>query len=228
MGHPSWLYYLFALAMLLVAAYNLSLLFLSIRPADPAGRDVDVAHVFMGVAMAGMFVSGWAFGPTWFWLASFFVLMVWFITRTALSLQRFGLHVPHEGIHALMAFAMMLMYWFPAGAAHEAMGMAMSSSRATLDPGLGLLVTFLLLGSAIFTLASPHKGASHHGTHRVQARPIVSAGASDGDGALGAVRTVAAEVRPSGRAAVLQTPQLEDISHVVMCIGMGFMLVLML
>jgi hypothetical protein len=228
MGHPSWLYYLFALAMLLVAAYNLSLLVLSIRPPDPAGRDVDVAHVFMGVAMAGMFVPGWAFWPDWFWLASFFILMVWFITRTALSVERFGLHVPHEGIHALMAFSMLLMYWFPVSAAGGAMSMSMSSSHAMLDPGIGLLVIVLLLGSAIFTLASPNKGASHHGTHRGHQRPVAYVDAPDGAASEGTAAVALAEEAPTGLATVLERPQLEDISHVVMCVGMAFMLVLML
>jgi hypothetical protein len=228
MGHPAGLYYLFALAMLLVAAYNLSLLVLSIRPDDPAGRDVDIAHVFMGVAMAGMFVTDWAFWPNWFWVASFFILMVWFVTRTALSIQRFGLHVPHEGIHALMAFAMLLMYWYPVSAANGAMSMAMSSSHAMLDPGIGLLVVFLLLGSAIFTLASPNKGASHHGTHRVHQRPVAYESGPDGHDGEGATRVVVAEAPPTGLAVVLQKPQLEDLSHVIMCVGMAFMLVLML
>ena len=99
MGPPSWLYYLFAVAMFAVAAYAAILLLLSMRFNDPAGRDVDVGHVFMGVAMGGMFVTRWAFWPSWFWEIAFFVLMTWFVTRSAQSIQRFGLHVPHEGIH---------------------------------------------------------------------------------------------------------------------------------
>lgn len=225
MGTPSWLYYLLALAMLAVAAYNLGLLVLSLRLNDPAGRDIDVAHIFMGVAMAGMFITGWAFWPSWFWEATFFALMVWFIARSALSLQRFGLHIPHESIHATMSFAMLMMYLYPMGSTPGSMSMSMSSSTShgILDPGLGLLLATVFLGSAIFTLASPHKGASHHGTHRPA--PVLATVGAPSDGTEGAA--VAHPTR-RGAALTLASPRLEDLSHVVMCLGMAFMLILML
>ena len=50
--------------MLAVAAYGLMLLArCPSQFAGAAGWDVDIAHLFMGVSMAGMFVTGWAFGP---------------------------------------------------------------------------------------------------------------------------------------------------------------------
>ncbi|MBV8461798.1 MAG: DUF5134 domain-containing protein, partial [Acidimicrobiales bacterium] len=128
MGTPSWLYYLFAVAMLVVAAYGACLLAVSFRLHDPVGRDIDVAHLFMGVAMAGMFVAHWAFWPNAFWELVFFLLMIWFIFRSIQSIQRFGLHVPHHGIHAAMSFAMLMMYWFPMSSSPTGMSMAMSSS----------------------------------------------------------------------------------------------------
>lgn len=228
MGTPPWLYYVFAVAMLSVAAYNASLFVLCLRARDPAGRDVDIAHIFMGVAMAGMFVSRWSFWPSWFWEIAFSVLLVWFVVRSALSIQRFGLHVPHQAIHAAMSLAMLLMYWYPMGSsASSAMSMsASSSSHGILDPGIGLIVAFAFFGSAIFTLASPNKGASHHGTHRAL-RSLVYAGAAAGARARDGAAEVQAEV-PGAAVAVLAAPRLEDLSHVVMCVGMGFMLVLML
>jgi hypothetical protein len=229
MGHPAWLYYLFAIAMLSDAGYNSYLLMLSLKLNDPSGRDVDVGHIFMGVAMAGMFVARWAFWANWFWELAFFALMVWFIARTALSVQRFGLHVPHEGIHAVMSFAMLTMYWYPpaaSGAASTSMSMS-SSSHGILDPGLSLLLAFTLFGSAIFTLASPNKGASHHGTHRVASTlSYVNATGTaspppDGTGE-------SSDEALTGLAAALTAPRLEDLSHIVMCLGMGFLLILML
>lgn len=226
MGSPSWLYYLFALAMLAVAAYNLSLFVMSLRLRDPAGRDVDVAHFSMGVAMAGMFVTHWAFWSRSFWEALFFVLMVWFVARSAQSVQRFGLHIPHEAVHAAMSLAMLLMYLYPASMSRSMPMSISSSAHGILDPGIGLILVLVFLGSAVFTLASPHKGASHHGTHvAVRARVYATANNRAGGGLSDTDGTV--HQAPPGVAATLVSPRVEDLSHVVMCLGMAFMLVLM-
>ena len=164
---PSWLYYFFAVAMLAVAAYGLVLLAVSFAVRRAAGWDVDVAHIFMGVAMAGMFVADWAFGLNAIWELIFTVLLVWFLVQSVQSLIAFGVHLTHYLIHAAMSFAMLLMYMVPAGARTGTMSMSMSSSSSSgrIDPGLSLLLAFAFLASAVFTLASPNKGASHHGRH---------------------------------------------------------------
>ena len=107
--------------------------------------------------------------------------MIWFIARSIQSVQEFGVHLPHYAIHALMSFAMLLMFAFPGGTSGgSAPAMGMSVPRgARLDPGLALLLAFAFFASAIFTLASPSKGAAHHGTH-VPEYALV--GAVDGDG----------------------------------------------
>ena len=219
---PSWLYYLFAVAMLAVAAYCLVLLAVSIAGRRTAGWDVDIAHIFMGVAMAGMFVADWAFGPSAIWELIFTALLVWFLVQSVQSVIAFGIHLTHYLIHAVMSFAMLLMYVFPAGANSEAMSMSTAaSSSARIDPGLSLLLAFVLLASAVFTLASPKKGASHHGTH-VRAYAMSGAG--------GAVGASSGQSPPTARGVVrlITAPWLEDASHVVMSVGMGFMLILMI
>jgi hypothetical protein len=225
MGTPSWLYYLFGVLMLAVAGYGSALLLVSVPTRQVSGRDVDIAHIFMGVSMAGMFVAHWAFGPSGFWELVFAILLVWFLVRSLQSIQRFGLHLPHEGIHAAMSFAMLLMYWYPMGSAPGSsmeMAMSASSSATKLDPGLGLLLAMMFFASAIFTLASPVKGASHHGRHSPALAVSGVRGAGEADSAGGEARSI-------GRAETLvATPWLEDASHVVMCVGMGFMLILML
>jgi hypothetical protein len=222
---PSWLYYLFAVAMLAVAAYGLVLLAVSVATRRTGGRDVDIAHIFMGVSMAGMFVADWAFGPSAIWELIFTVLLVWFVVQSIQSVIAFGIHLTHYLIHAAMSFAMLLMYMFPAAARSGAMSMSMSmaSSRARIDPGLSLLLAFVFFASVIFTLASPNKGASHHGTH---ARAYAMSGAAGGT-----VEAPGGQAVPStGRGAVrlITDPRLEDASHVVMAVGMGFMLILMI
>ena len=164
---PSWLYHLFGVLVLLVAAYGVVLLLFSFADRRFSGWDVDVSHAFMGVSMAGMFVSRWAFGPSTMWELIFAALMIWFSVRSIQSILQWGVHLTHFLIHAVMNFAMLLMYWFPmqTGRGTSMAGMSMSSSGSTLDPGLAFILVSILCASSIFTLASPYKGASHHGRH---------------------------------------------------------------
>jgi hypothetical protein len=219
---PSWLYYLFGALVLVVAAYGVALLAVSLRTRNLPGWDVDVSHAFMGVAMAGMFVTQWAFGPSAMWELIFAVLLLWFSVRSIQSLLRWGLHLTHFLIHALMSFAMLLMYWFPMPTTGGASmtSMSMPSTRARVDPGLTLVLVAILCASAIFTLASPYKGASHHGRHV----PTYAVSGSSGSGGT---------AEPSERGslsaeALVSSPWLEDMSHVVMSVAMAFMLVLMI
>jgi hypothetical protein len=223
MGPPSWLYYIFGLGMLAIAAYGVVLLVLSVTGRHHPGRDVDIAHIFMGISMAGMFVTKWSSGPNALWELIFASLMVWFVVRSLQSIQRFGLHKPHEAIHATMSFAMLLMYWYPMGSTTGAVAMSMSMSPGAqkLDPGLGLALVMIFLASAVFTLASPVKGASHHGTHAFAYATIGADGREE-------ARTIASRNGSSPLEAAFTTPWLEDASHIAMCVAMAFMLVLML
>lgn len=223
MGMPSWLYYLFALLMLAVAAYGVVLLALSVATRRRSGRDVDIAHAFMGVSMAGMFVTKWAFGPSVFWEIMFALLLIWFVERSIESVRRYGIHTPHEAVHAAMSLAMLLMYWFPGGSSLGApsMSMSMTSAGSKLDPGLGFVLALAFFASAIFTLASPNKGASHHGTHAL----VYSM--SGGSGSAGLKGSAVAMPSTNAVEALVSAPWLEDVSHVIMCVAMGFMLILM-
>ncbi len=220
-GPPAGLYYFFGIVMLVVAAYGVTLLVTSALERRMGGRDVEMSHVVMGVAMAGMFVPEWSFGPSAMWQLIFGAFLVWFIARSAQSIQAWGLHVPHTAVHAVMSFAMLLMFWFPVGASAHSMSMAamaVARSGARIDPGLALLIAFVLFGSAVFTVASPNKGATHYGTH-CGARWPVRASDGQGDG------TTAVAVGVDG---IVGAPSLLDASHVVMCVAMGLMLILMI
>ncbi len=164
----------------------------------------------------------WAFGRSAVWEIIFGALLIWFLVESIQSVRTYGLHLPHAMIHAIMSIAMLLMYWFPMGASAGAMSMSASTTGPKLDSGVAFVVAFILFASAIFTLASPNKGASHFGSH-APAYALVGATGSDRP-----------QVRPEGGndAAVVvdeivATPWLVDLSHVVMCIAMGFMLLLM-
>jgi hypothetical protein len=224
MSTPSWLYYLFGVLMLAVAGYCLTLLSLSLATKRPAGRDVEISHSFMGVAMAGMFVGRWAFGRSAVWEIIFGALLIWFLVQSIQSVRRYGVHLPHALIHVVMNFAMLLMYWFPMSSSTSgSMSMSMSAgSGPKLDSGLAFLLAFVLFGSAVFTLASPNKGASHFGCHAPTWAIAGLAGMERRGGAEGSQSSAAFAVED-----VVATPWLVDVSHVVMCIGMGFMLLLM-
>jgi hypothetical protein len=222
---PPWLYYLFGVLMLAVAAYCSTLLILGAVTRRPAGRDVEISHLLMGVAMAGMFVGEWSFGPSAMWEIIFSLLMIWFLAASVQSVQRYGLHLPHALIHALMNFTMLLMYWFPMGASRSgSMSMSMSAAApgGRVDPGLVSLLALILCASAVFTLASPVKGRTHFGSHApayaVSGPVALQPRSGSSDAPITPVTTVEEAVA---------TPWLVDISHVVMCVAMAFMLVLM-
>ena len=221
---PSWLYYLFALAMLAVAAYGLVLLAVSVAIRRTDGWDVDVTHIVMGVSMAGMFIADWAFGSAAIWELIFTVLLVWFLVQSVQSVIAFGIHLTHYLIHAAMSFTMLLMYVVPAGARSGTMSMSMaSSSSGRIDPGLSFLLAVAFFASAVFTLASPNKGASHHGTH---SRAYDMSGAAGGTLQASSGRTVTSTGH--GAVRLITEPRLEDASHVVMAVGMGFLLILLI
>jgi hypothetical protein len=224
---PSWLYYLFGVLMLAVAAYCLTLLIFGAITHRPAGRDVEISHLFMGVAMAGMFVGAWSFGRSAFWEVVFAALMIWFLVACIQSVQRYGPHLPHALVHAVMNFAMLLMYWFPIGATSPSGTMSMTPPAAAgrLDPGLALVLAFVLCASAVFTLASPVKGRTHFGSHA----PLYAVGGPSG---VSAPRAGAGRPAESFRSAVgievfVAAPWLVDVSHVVMAVAMAFMLILL-
>ncbi len=224
MSVPTWLYYAFGILMFTVAAYCFTLLVLGALTHRPAGRDVEISHLFMGMAMAGMFVGAWSFASTAFWEIVFGLLMVWFLVAGIQSVQRYGLHLPHALIHAVMNFTMVLMYWFPMGAsAGPSMAMGAPAGGGHLDPGLSLALVFSLCASAIFTLASPVKGRTHFGSHA----PLYAMAGPPGRTADPAPPDGVAPSSLVSLEGLVATPWLVDLSHVVMCVAMAFMLILL-
>lgn len=224
---PVWLYDLLGVLMLAVAAYAVVLFVVTVGAHRPAGWDVDVAHTLMGISMAGMFVGGWAFGSRVMWESIFAVLLIWFLARSALSIRQFGIHLPHFLIHGVLSLAMILMYAFPGGASDASMGsMSMSTpmpmpSDAQLDPAVALVFALCLFASAVFTMGSSKKGASHHGSH-VLAYVGANGGRAPQDGSSEDHSYVLS------LEGVVTIPWVEDASHVAMCVAMGYLLILMM
>jgi hypothetical protein len=223
--NPSWLYYLFGVLILVVAAYCLVSLIVEVAARQSSGWDVDLAHTFMGVSMSGQVVARWAFGPKAMWEMVFAVLLIWFVLRTLRSERRYGPHLSHFVVHAAMSLAMLLMYWFPVQAIGRTLAGSMSPlTRASkLDPALALVLALSFLSSAVFTLGSSNRGRSHHGTH--VAPSTLSAAAEP--------RTMQRNnepgiIRPGGVRGFVAEPRLEDASHAVLCVLMAFLLIVMI
>jgi hypothetical protein len=170
-----------------------------------------------------MFVAGWTFGSKFMWELIFAVLLTWFLARGALSIRQFGIHLPHFLVHGVLSLAMILMYAFPgvpSGGLVDPMSMpTQMSGGSRLDPTVALFLALCLFASAIFTIGSSKKGASHHGSHA-----LAYAGVSGGS--LPQDRSKERHSYTFSIEGVVTTPWVEDASHVAMCVAMGFLLVL--
>jgi hypothetical protein len=210
---PSWLYYLCAVLTLAVAAYCLISLIVKVCTRRGSGWDIDIAHTFIGVTMAVM------------WEIIFAVLLTWFLARTLQSVRHHGVHLSHFLVHAAMSLAMLLMYRFPVRVrgGSPTGPMSLSSAASRLDPGLAFVLVLIFFASAILTLDSSARGASHH-TPR-GSTPATSASGGPGSPPIRLERRCG---RAGGVRGLADAPRLEDASHVLLCVLMGFLLIVMI
>jgi uncharacterized membrane protein (DUF485 family) len=243
---PTWLNELFAGLMLLVAAYSAGRLLAARAWARPIHRDVDVAHLLMGTAMAGMLVSDLNPLPSGVWELVFSVLAAWFVWRCyqfvvnpgAESYYHEHVHrLSRRMIHLVMSLAMLYMYLaaIPSKAASSG-SMAMGAATGTTADFALLPAAFVLalLVSAIWQLDAI--GRFRPSTSRLTREPVleevgVSTSGLVPDGALtegGPIESIqATEVDGSVGHPPWLAPRLEAVSHIVMCFTMAYMLVLM-
>jgi hypothetical protein len=124
MTGPGWLAGIFAALMLTVATYCTGRLVAARAWRRPTELDTDGAHVVMGVAMAGMLVSGLRTFPVWMWAGVFAAGAVWFgyhalRARRAAATPWRSLHpAPHLVECAAMLFMLLAV---PASAAFLAL-----------------------------------------------------------------------------------------------------------
>jgi hypothetical protein len=151
MGGPGWLTDIFAALMLTVAVYCASRLVVARRWRRPTEVDTDGAHVIMGVAMAGMLVSGLRSLPTGLWAGVFAVGAGWFGWRilqgrryTARSSWRCLHPAPHLVECAAMLFMLAVL---PASLAVRSAAAGMSGMSVTATESR---FSFLALVLALF------------------------------------------------------------------------------
>jgi hypothetical protein len=126
--------------------------------------DVDVGHVAMGVAMAGMLKESLRTLPSGVWEVIFGCLSAWFVVQIVRFASRWGLHgwdddhlhhASHYVTHLAMAMAMLYMFLDPSmsrmtlGNPEDMAGMGSAPSSATAS-GLPLVLAFVLLVAAVW------------------------------------------------------------------------------
>ena len=154
---PAWILDAFAAIMLAVAAVSAARLVAARAWSQPAAdADIDVAHVLMGIAMAGMLTGALRTLPNAAWAAIFAVVTVWFGLRVAAEAARRRIsdlsashHLPHL-VHGAAMVYMFAAFRTPSGATGSATdgGMAMSAgSMGSLRlPELGLVFVLVMTG----------------------------------------------------------------------------------
>ena len=217
MASPAWLTAIFAAASLAVAVYCAGRLVVARRGHRPTELDTDGAHVIMGVAMAGMLVSGLRTLPSAIWEVVFAAAAVWFGYRM-LQARRGAQPSPwrssHPLPHLVECAAMVFMFLIlPAsaavGPATSGMSMTMTATESrfsflTLPLALYLLGYVVWLGDRV-ALHTP-------------APALALATAPAGGSGSPATETA----RP------YLAPRCAAICKITMGITMGYMLILML
>jgi len=220
MGGPAWLTAIFAAASLAVAVYCAGRLVVARRGHRPTELDTDGAHVIMGVAMAGMLVSGLRTLPSAIWEVVFAAAAVWFGYRM-LQARRGAQSSPwrssHPLPHLVECAAMVFMFLIlpaAAGAATSSVSMTMTATESrfsflTLPLAVYLFGYVVWLGDRV-TLHAP-------------ALALATAPASAGP------RSGYGSGSPSPEPAhPYLAPRCAAICKITMGITMGYMLILML
>jgi len=224
MGGPAWLIAVFAAASLAVAVYCAGRLVVARRWHRPTELDTDGAHVVMGVAMAGMLVSGLRTLPSAIWEVVFAAAAVWFGYRM-LQRRRGAQPSPwrssHPLPHLVECAAMVFMFLIlpasaAAGAATSGMSMTMTATESrfsflTLPLALYLLGYVVWLGDRV-TLRAP---------------ALATAPASGGPGPGPGYGSGSGSPSPEPPRPYL-APRCAAICKITMGITMGYMLILML
>ena len=219
MASPAWLTAIFAAASLAVAVYCAGRLAAARRWHRPTELDTDGAHVVMGVAMAGMLVSGLRTLPSAIWEVVFAAGAAWFGYRM-LQARRGAQPSPWRSSHPLphLVECAAMVFMFLILPASAAVGAATSGMRVTMTATESRF-SFLTLPLALF-LFGYVVWLGDRVTLHVPAL-AVAAPAGDTRSAIGS---------GSGFAATQSylAPRCAAICKITMGITMGYMLILML
>ena len=230
---PSWILDIFAALMLVVAAVSAGRLVVAQPWRQGAQRtalaDIDVAHLLMAIAMAGMLTASLQTLPNGAWEVIFAVLTAWFAYRVARDLQVSGVralaggHCAPHLIHAAAMLYMFLALTVPTahGSGMSGMGGAAGTMGTLSQPFLAFIFALALIGYSIWDLDQlSGPGTSGHYSLAV-ARTAPAAAVLAGVGA-GAGPGAAAMSEPAGSladSAVATEPATASQAQPVDCDG---------
>ncbi len=215
---PSWILDILAAVMLLVAAISAGRLVAARPRAGSTGdADIDIAHLLMGIAMAGMLVASLTTLPNGVWDAIFAVLTAWFGWRVyresrvqGARVLSDGHHMPHL-VHSTAMLYMFVALTAPAAAGGAGMG-GMGGSGLAMRTLSAPVVAFIfaLWLSAYVVLDLDRLSGPGHGHGSYFARRAL-AGATAGTGSM----SLAAAAVPAGTSAgvAAQDQAASDGSH---------------
>ena len=156
MGGPGWLSGIFAAVMLTVAVYCAGRLVAARRWRRPTELDTDGAHVVMGVAMAGMLVSGLRTLPAGMWEGVFAAGAAWFGAQTLRARRKTAAPSPwrclHAAPHLVECAAMLYMFLLLPAVRNTAAGIGTMTGSPN-ESGfsvLALLMALFLLGYVVW------------------------------------------------------------------------------
>ena len=242
MTQPTWLAYSFAVVMVAVSLYCVGWLIAARVRSRQNHMDVNVSHVAMGLAMAGMLVPRLKLLPDGVWEAVFVAIALWFTWQgsplrrgrgPAIDSPAITHGLSHYLIHLVMALAMLYMY--VAAVPASAGGPSTRHDRAHRyggqfrRPPPAVRGRPVRVGGLAARRAQPVRRApgpnwsawASRARHRGRA---TAPGTSD----LVPGFPVAPASPPETVAQPSLAPRLEMGCHIAMCVTMGYMLVLML
>jgi hypothetical protein len=158
MSVPAWLADVIAGMMLAYAVYCVGRLVAGGLLHRRVERDVDVTHLVMAVAMAGMLIAALDPFDAVVWEVAFGVSTAWFGWRTVRALRRPATMDWHLPAHLMASGAMLYMFLAvrssTAGAAMPgmAMGAAGGGPRTVRFPEIAVLLALYLMADAVRTL----------------------------------------------------------------------------
>lgn len=247
MASPAWLAGLFAGVMLLTAGYCASRLILARTGQRPTERDVDLAHVLMGLAMAGMLVprltplggrSLW--DATWWtsgWAIVFGGFAVWFGWRIRRFYRSAGRltpssahHLPHLVMSGAMVYMLVAVPRTAVGSGTaSAIGMTAGAAPGIRFPLLAIVLAQFMAG---YVMWSADRLPALAPVRAWRPGPVPLAAASPGPtpvvGSAGTARPSSAPPPAQWLAHPPLSPRLAACCNIAMGVVMGYMLVIML
>jgi hypothetical protein len=258
---PAWILDVFAAVMLAVAAVSAARL-VARRPwrrdCGPAVAvaDVDVAHLLMGIAMAGTLTTGLRTLPDGAWAAVFGVLTAWFGYQVARDARAEGVRAlsgARCAPHLVHSTAMLYMFTAVAAAGAAGTGGMGGSGMPTLNLAvLALIFAFLLIGYCVWDLdqLSGPGVTGHYSIAPASIRPaepaltgvpaaartglhMASSGPAGPEGGVATFSPPEAAVQDppavtSGAASPVLAPWVTISCRIAMGVTMAFMLIIMI